>query len=159
MASQRKKTTPERPGSTLEWRVEEACLNAWPALREVVFGGWMLRFSDGLTRRANSANALSPAATLPDPRDCEALYRRLRQPTIFRVLSLLDPSLDEQLEALGYATEGESCVLYGELGEIAAAADSEVRLRTRPSPQWFAAMAALQGHAGEQARSYRRIVA
>ena len=157
-ASRGKRIKRKGPGSRLEWRVEEACLNAWPALREVVLGGWLLRFSDGLTRRANSANALSPLA-LADPRDCEALYRRLGQPTIFRVLSLLDPSLDEQLEALGYAREGESCVLLGELGELAAAADSEVRLLTRPSPQWFAAIAALQGHTGEQARSYRRIVA
>jgi hypothetical protein len=74
---------------TLEWRVEEVCLNTWPALREVLVGGWLLRFSEGLTRRANSANALGALADI-DPSDCEALYRRLGQPAIFRVLTLLD---------------------------------------------------------------------
>jgi GNAT superfamily N-acetyltransferase len=151
------RTAPKRQGSSLEWGVEEACLNAWPALREVVLGGWLVRFSEGLTRRANSANPLLPV-TCADPRECEALYRRLGQPAIFRLVSLLDPSLDEQLEGLGYTREGESCVLYGDLAGVDATADPEVRLLTQPSPEWFAAMAALQGHTGEQARTYQRIV-
>jgi N-acetylglutamate synthase len=156
-SSRRKRTAPKGPESSLEWRVEEVCLNAWPALREVVLGGWLVRFGEGLTRRANSANALSPVA-LADPRECEALYRRLGQPTIFRVLTLLDPSVDEQLKRLGYTREGESCVLYGDLGGIDAMADPEARLLTQPSPEWFAAMAELQGHTGKQARTYQKIV-
>ena len=64
--------------ASLTWRVEETCLNAWPALRQVWFDGWVLRFSDGLTRRANSANPLQADydridALIPA---CEALYRR-----------------------------------------------------------------------------------
>ena len=142
-ASPRKRITRKLPASTLEWRVEEACLNAWPALREVLLDGWLLRFSAGLTRRANSANALAASAQ-PHPDDCEPLYHRLGQPAIFRVLTLLDPSVDEQLERLGYTSEGESCVLYGNIGDVEAAADSGVKLLAQPSPEWFAAMAALQ---------------
>src|ERR1700758_2845407 len=96
----------------LEWRVEETCLNAWPALQEVLLDGWLLRFSQGLTRRANSANPLGPGVRAA-PQDCQTLYRRQGLPTIFRVLSLIDPVVDEKLEALGYTREGHSCVLYG----------------------------------------------
>jgi N-acetylglutamate synthase len=155
--SRRTRITPRLPDSTLEWQVEETCLNAWPALREVLLGGWLLRFSEGLTRRANSANALSLFARA-NPGDCEALYRRQRLPTIFRLLSLLDPAIDEQLEALGYTSEGESCVLYGELDDIEATSDPEVQLLPHPSLEWFAAMAALQNYTGEQALTYRKIV-
>jgi GNAT superfamily N-acetyltransferase len=141
----------------LEWRVEETCLNAWPALREVLLDGWVLRFSEGLTRRANSANPLWPV-TRADLRSCEALYRRVGLPAIFRVLSLVDPLVDERLAEAGYAGEGESCVLYAPIEDIAANRDPGVGLLDRPTREWFAAMAALQNNSSEQAAIYRRIV-
>ena len=141
----------------LEWCVEEACLNAWPALREVLLDGWVLRFSEGLTRRSNSANPLRPVSHT-DLRGCEVLYRRLGLPTIFRVLSLIDPVVDEGLAEAGYTAEGESCVLYAAIDDIAAARDPDVKLLDQPTPEWFDAMAALQNHSSEQAATYRRIV-
>jgi len=143
--------------AALEWQVEETCLNAWPALREVLLDGWLLRFSDGLTRRANSANPLWPVAHA-DIAASEALYRRLGLPAIFRVLTLIEPSVDERLAAAGYTSEGESCVLYGAIGEIATARDPEVRVSPLATPEWFAAMAALQRHTQQEAKTYRGIV-
>jgi len=147
-------------GSNLAWHVEETCLNAWPALRQVLLDGWVLRFSEGLTRRANSANPLR------GPREteggliaaCEALYQRRQLPTIFRLPSIIDPDLDERLDELGYGREGESCVRYGELTGLEAASDPDVQILSRPSREWFAAMTALQNHGAEQRRTYRRIV-
>jgi N-acetylglutamate synthase len=141
----------------LEWRVEETCLNAWPALREVLLDGWVLRFSGGLTRRANSANPLRPVSPV-NLRACEALYWRLGLPTIIRVLSLIDPVVDDCLAEAGYLGEGESCVLYGPIEDVEAARDPDVRLLDQPTQEWFGAMAALQNHSSEQAATYRRIV-
>jgi N-acetylglutamate synthase len=145
----------------LAWRVEQACRNAWPALRIVWLDDWQLHFGEGLTRRANSANPLRP-----DYRDseglvpaCEALYRRQRQAAIFRLPSIIDPAFDRRLAALGYTSEGESIVLYGDIDDLDAAPDPAVHLFTRPTAEWFAVMAALQGHSLEQSRTYRRIVA
>ena len=146
--------------ASLAWRVEETCLNAWPALRQALLDGWVLRFSGGVTRRANSANPL-PAdynrtdALIPA---CEALYRRQLLPTIFRVPSIIDPDLDERLDALGYGSEGESWVLYGDIDVAAAAKEPDVQLSAHPTPEWFRAMAALQNHTIEQSGIYRRIV-
>lgn len=145
------------PERALEWRVEEACLNAWPALREVLLDGWVLRFSEGLTRRGNSANPLGPVSEV-DLRACETLYRRLGLPTIIRVLSLIDPSVDDRLAKAGYTGEGESCVLYGPIEDIEAARDPDVGLLDEPTPEWFGAMAVLQNHSSDQAATYRRIV-
>src|ERR1700757_3633000 len=120
----------------LEWRVEETCLNAWPALREVLLDGWLLRFSEGVTRRANSANPLRPVSHT-DLRACEVLYHRLGLPRIFRVLSLLDPAIDECLAKAGYIGEGESCVLYAPIEGIEAAQDPDIKLLNQPSHEWF----------------------
>ena len=141
----------------LEWRVEETCLNAWPALREVLFDGWVLRFSAGMTRRANSANPLGPLSQV-DLRACEALYRRAGLPTIIRMLSLIDPVVDDRLAEAGYTAEGESCVLCAAIEDVEAAGDPDVRLLDQPTQEWFAAMAVLQNHSSEQAATYRRIV-
>lgn len=145
------------PNRALEWRVEEACLNAWPALREVLLDGWLLRFSEGLTRRANSANPLGPVSPVDGP-VFEALYRRSGLPTIFRVLSLIDASIDDRLAEAGYTREGESCVLYAPIEDVDTSRDPEVQLLDQPTPDWFAAMAALQAHSSWQATIYRRIV-
>ena len=146
-------------GSDLAWRVELTCLSAWPALRQVLFGGWVLRFSGGLTRRANSANPLGVRS--PDANSliagCEALYRHQRLPTIFRLPSIID-AIDAQLAAQGYSGEGLSLVLHADIGAVPAMRDPDVQLLSRPTPQWFAAMAQLQHHTKKQAGLYRRII-
>jgi N-acetylglutamate synthase len=146
-----------RSALALQWRVEEACLNAWPALREVVLDGWLLRFSEGLTRRGNSANPLAPFGC-PELVECQRLYHRLGLPTIFRVVSFGDPAIDEQLAGAGYTKEGESCVLYSKIDELQAVPDPDVRLASVATAGWYAAMSALQNHTPEQALIYRRIV-
>jgi N-acetylglutamate synthase len=151
---------PDIDEGTLAWRIEEACLNAWPALLQVLFGGWVLRFSGGLSRRANSVNPLGIARPCPHGLigDCEALYRRQRQPTIFRLPSLIGPRIDERLAARGYSSEGLSLVLYADLAAMPVARDPAVRLLSRPTAAWLGAMATLQRHSKKEAVLYRRIV-
>ena len=147
-------------GSGLPWRIEEACFNAFPSLKQVLLGGWLMRFAAGLSRRANSVNPLDPecAGIAAAIAAAEALYRAQGLPTIFRVPSIVDPALDRALAMRGYASEGESCVLYGAIDQLAAAADPAVRLLSSPEDEFLAAMAALQGHSRAQSEIYRRIV-
>jgi N-acetylglutamate synthase len=146
--------------SDLAWRVELTCLNAWPALQQVLLDGWVLRFSGGLTRRANSANPLGVRDLDGDGliAGCEALYRHHRLPTIFRLPSIIDPAIDARLAAQGYSGEGLSLVLHADIGAVPAMRDPDVQLLSRPTPRWFAAMAQLQRHTKKQAGFYRRIV-
>lgn len=143
----------------LAWRIEATCFNAFPSLKQAILDGWLLRFSKGVSRRANSANPLHPDCAAPDAvvEPVERLYRGQKQPVIFRVPSFL-AGIDEPLAARGYRSEGETCVIYGAMDAVAAAADPGVELSANPRAEWLAAMAALQRHTETHRRVYRRIV-
>jgi GNAT superfamily N-acetyltransferase len=143
----------------LAWRVEAVCFNAFPSLKQAILRGWLLRFSKGISRRANSANVLGPDYAPPQVviEQIEGIYRGREQPTIFRVPSFL-PGLDEPLIARGYRSEGETCVLYGEMDAVAAMAEARVEVSPEPDAEWLGAMAAFQQHSAAQRAVYRRMV-
>ena len=134
-----------RSDDALAHRVEEACLKGWPALHEIWLDGWLLRFAEGHTRRANSVNPMRPGNR--DLREkiaeCEAAYRAHGLPVIFRVSALTEPGVDEMLDTLGYGPpEDETCVIYRPL----AAADELTGgdayiIENAPSEQWLDAHA------------------
>jgi N-acetylglutamate synthase len=148
------------PSRRRGWRVEEGGRNAWPALNEVFLGGWLLRFANGLSRRANSANPLHrrPQAGARLFAEIAALYKKEGRPAIFRLPSLIAPESEKRLDALGYPREGESVVLWGAIAGVKAREDPLVRLSSEAGREWFAAMARLQGYTEEEAATYRAIL-
>ena len=146
--------------AALVWRIEETCFNAFPSLKQVFLDGWFVRFADGVSRRANSANPMRPDCA-PVERvigQFEALYRRQRMPPIIRVPSVLAGEIEATLAARGYAGEGDTRVLYGAMDGLAARADPAVELSPHAGAEWLAAMGTLQGYSADQRTTYRRIV-
>ena len=147
------------------WAAEEAAINGFPPLRQVVFDGWLLRFSGSVRRTANSATPLrEPCSHLDEViAAAEMLYRGQGQTTIFRIPSFVSPAIDRQFAERGYTAEGESCIIAGPLDPIVASATpvggiDDVLLSAGPMPGWLAAMARLQGQSPEYHAVYRRIV-
>src|SRR5258707_13910402 len=106
--------TPKLRAPNLHVQVEETCLNAWPALKEVFYDGWLIRLANGATRRTNSVNVIGPGSRplLEKIAYCEAIYRAHAQPTYFRILSHGARDLDLALDARGYRAEDETATLY-----------------------------------------------
>jgi hypothetical protein len=42
----------------MDFTIEELSMNAWPSIQTVLLDGWILRMSNGYTKRANSVNPL-----------------------------------------------------------------------------------------------------
>lgn len=83
---------------------EELSMNAHPSIRTQVFDGWVLRFANGYTNRANSVNPLYPSEmAVRDKIDyCEEIYKAQGQATVFKLTPLTFESLDNILDAKRY---------------------------------------------------------
>jgi ribosomal protein S18 acetylase RimI-like enzyme len=100
-------------------RIEEISLRTWPALSEVLYDGWRLRFSDGYTKRANSVNPLEGSKLDVETKIdvCEAYYRSRGVPTTFRLTPFATPAgLDDVLAARGYRRSAPTLVQALDLG-------------------------------------------
>ena len=142
--------------------VQEAALNGWPALRELVFDGWLLRFSDGYTRRANSVQPLSLGTQPLDEkiRYCEATYAAQGLPTLFCIPSTAPPSLGHALDGRGYdPPEDETRLLHMSLARDAPLRPEGVELEEGlPGDAWLRTLAALQGRSEAARNTHRKIL-
>jgi len=138
----------------LSRRVEEACLNGWPGLSEILFDGWLLRFSRGHTRRANSISLLSPSTddVARKVAHCEALYARHGLPTIFRLSTLDADAIDGVLDARGYGPrEDETRIFHRDLAlESLPSIRDAVVVTESPGRAWLDAVARIQGLAEDR---------
>jgi GNAT superfamily N-acetyltransferase len=135
--------------SALAARVEDVCLNVWPAPQELHYDGWLIRLADGKTRRTNSVNVLH-GGVLPVEHKidyCERVYRRHGLPSFFRILSTAPHKLDDLLEARGYDVQDETRALYMDFSRhsIAATEVSVELTRDGPTAEWLAARARIIG--------------
>ena len=85
--------------------LEEVAANGHVALNVMQYDGWLLRFSNGYTSRANSVCVLYPSSKPLEEKIeyCEKCYEKQGQPTIFK-LTDADTELSELLTKRGYET-------------------------------------------------------
>jgi GNAT superfamily N-acetyltransferase len=125
---------------------EELAMNAWPSLNSMQYDGWILRFSGGYTRRANSVNPLYPSSLpLPEKLDyCEELYQQAGIEISFKMTSSsLPDGLDEVLSKKGYIATGHTYFQTMDLSTWEA--PITVDLAPALSGEWFEAVCRISG--------------
>lgn len=114
-------------------------MNAWPALQVVLVDGWVLRFADGYTRRANSVNPLYPSSRDVEEkiRYCKHMYHSKGLNVTFKMTpGSLPHGLDELLAHQGYVIDAPTSVQTLDLVSVEAPTCA-ARLETTLSGTWL----------------------
>ncbi|MEK5641887.1 hypothetical protein BK138_08755 [Paenibacillus rhizosphaerae] len=135
--------------------LEEITINTWPAKYSAQMNGWLVRYADGYTKRANSVSPiyLNPGCDVEGSiAAAERFYRDAGQPVIFKMTPYVMPSdLDERLAGRGYVQVDLSSVRILDLQrETAPAADPglHVVFRDRLDTGWLEQMSLMNGIPG-----------
>src|SRR5258706_2243577 len=150
-----------KPGFDLIRRMEELSMNAWPALQTLLYDGWVLRFADGYTRRANSVNPLYPSARDVDEKigACEQFYRNKGLGTTFKLTAQSTPAeLDELLAGRGYQADAHTAVQLMDLAGWAGTATAEAGLSEDVTEAWLAAFWRMSGTPAEKRATHERML-
>tara|TARA_R110002072_G_scaffold178244_1_gene334289 strand:+ start:683 stop:1504 length:822 start_codon:yes stop_codon:yes gene_type:complete len=127
--------------------LERRAAECWPPFSQGILEGWLLRFSEGVSRRANSVLALEETGSSAlDLRidAAEKFYRQRGLPCRFQISGAVRPrGLDAELERRGYAIEARTLVMTADaasvLANLADRPDPRVRPRlfSGPNAAWF----------------------
>lgn len=123
--------------SGLVRELEELSFRTLPALEQERYRGWVLRWSGGGSRRANSINPIDPApqglqATVDYG---EAWFAARDTSAIFRLTPLAPPGLPAELADRGYQPIDSTVVMTGPIGTHAVS--SNVTIAENPDADWL----------------------
>jgi ribosomal protein S18 acetylase RimI-like enzyme len=121
-------------------RFEEISMSAWPALQTLLYDGWVLRFADGYTRRANSINPIYSSTIDVDEKIkyCHKLYDAKKLRAIFKITREVYPTdLDRILETNGFACEAETSVQIIDFCRIDTRKDSLIETSRAVDDRWL----------------------
>jgi GNAT superfamily N-acetyltransferase len=121
-------------------KLEELSLNAWPALQTMLYDGWVIRFADGYTKRANSVNPLYSSSLDIEEKlhFCEHLFQEKKLPVVFKMTPAISPgNLDEKLSTIGYQMDSSTSVQTIDLETVNLQVSSEAEIEDNLSEEWL----------------------
>jgi len=142
---------------------QELSSNAWPAKTYIFLNGWILRLSEGVTKRANSVYPLRYTGKdlLKDIKTVERVYKEKDLPVIFQLPDYFEPkNLQDTLFSLGYGSIDESLVMTAHTEDICAVTNREYTYSTedKSSDNWFQALARFSGYRSNVLEGHKNIL-
>jgi RimJ/RimL family protein N-acetyltransferase len=126
-----------------------------------LYDGWVIRFANGYTKRANSVNPLySSSLDIGEKlRFCERLYRAKNLPTVVKLTSEVHPQdLDDRLDQRGYQKDSPTSVQTADLEVIDVQLSSKAELQESLSDGWIESFCAMSGISGSNAETLHDIL-
>lgn len=109
-------------------RIEELSMNAFPALSTVLVNGWILRFSKGYAKRANSVNPIYKCSVdmQANIEACERMYKSKHLDTVFKLTENEEAhKIDEILSQRGYSYEAKTNIMLRNIKAYQAAEEEK----------------------------------
>ncbi|MCE7741478.1 MAG: GNAT family N-acetyltransferase [Candidatus Heimdallarchaeota archaeon] len=144
--------------------LQEAVHKAWVAKDNVLYKGWILRLSEGITKRANSVLTLRYFGdnVAADIENVETIYRSRDLPVIFQIADYHQPeNIMGILESLGYHPCDETIVMNRNLKEFKITKwDSKISYTTEVgvADYWFETLERLSTSSSTRILGIRSIV-
>lgn len=141
--------------------IEERSLNAWPSLQTMFCDGWVLRFADGYTRRANSINPLyaSQMDVHEKIQTCETIYRGKGLPVVFKMTCASQPQyLDAVLAAREYQADAHTSVQTVDLRDAGQPPVRDAQLAGDLTEPWLTAFCRMSDIADPRVPTLRRML-
>ncbi len=122
-------------------KYEEMCLNGHVALNTLLYDGWLLKFSEGYTGRANSVSLFYPShkPIAEKVAYCEEVYEKQGLPCLFK-LTEQDTELNDFLTARGYSPVNSTDLMVCNLADwsITTDVDSSIKYVFSSKPdEWL----------------------
>lgn len=121
-------------------KMEELSMNAWPTLYTKFYDGWVLRFANGYTRRANAVIPIYESTIPLDEKIdfCEKEYASYNLPTLFKLTTRSNPiGIDARLEERGYVRDNEAALRILDLGQYIRHESQGVTIESQFSNEWL----------------------
>jgi hypothetical protein len=120
--------------------IEELNLNNWQPLSTLLYDGWVLRFSNGYTKRANSINPIHYSTYDLNEKieECEKIYSNKDLLTTFKITPFVKPeNLDDILEEKDYFLIDSTSVQTMDLERIIEPTLHSVKLDANINVEWI----------------------
>lgn len=136
-------------------QIEELSINAFPAILTELYDGWVLRYSNGYTYRANSINPLySSTIDIKDKiKYCESKYFEKGLPCVYKMTENVDSELDISLEIQGYTIEKCADIMDFKIDKEIKYQAKDVKISMDMTNDWLDGFLDLNGTTKESIKS------
>lgn len=136
-------------------------MNALPSLQTLLYDGWVLRFADGYTNRANSINPIYPHTEDVDRKIecCESIYKGRALKPVYKITPFVFPeNLDELLENRNFKIINKTSVQTLNLKTFKKASENITVIEKLLDERWFELYCSFNGLSEEKSLIYKKML-
>ncbi|WP_432666451.1 GNAT family N-acetyltransferase [Wukongibacter baidiensis] len=144
-------------------KIEELSMNAIPALYTNLVNGWVVRFSNGYSKRANSVNPIYACSVDINKNIgiCDGIFQKNNLDTVFKLTEMeTGYRVDEILNQKGYSYEAKTNIMLKDISKAQIKEDEEktVTIHRELRSEWFDAFVSMNKVSSKNTLTLRKML-